>query len=219
MEKPPENGILLTADESLTIIDGPMYEKKHLTKVIRNLLDKIDPETNPWTRREPVFHSRVDINLDRDEAEIRKYMTSLGKESFADKYPQLAKEWHPTKNGSLTPDKVKPRSNISVWWTCPTCGHDYYTTVGHRVEGTGCPRCGVKKSARSKQKKIIMIDPNTKNTIREFDSITDASKELGINASNISMVCKGQRKKAGGYIWRNQIGEEMASSIKDSMKE
>ena len=153
MEKPPENGILLTADESLTIIDGPMYEKKHLTKVIRNLLDKIDPETNPWTRREPVFHSRVDINLDRDEAEIRKYMTSLGKESFADKYPQLAKEWHPTKNGSLTPDKVKPRSNISVWWTCPTCGHDYYTTVGHRVEGTGCPRCGVKKVLGANRKK------------------------------------------------------------------
>ena len=81
------------------------------------------------------------------------------------------------------------------------------------------PEMWSKKSARSKQKKIIMIDPNTKNTIREFDSITDASKELGINASNISMVCKGKRKKAGGYIWRYQIGEEMASSIKDSMKE
>lgn len=44
MEKPPEGGNLATADESLTIMDGPMYDKKHLVKAIRLLLDKIDPE-------------------------------------------------------------------------------------------------------------------------------------------------------------------------------
>src|SRR6266567_1070603 len=32
--------------------------------------------------------------------------------------PDLAAEWHPTRNGALTPDKVKPRSNLEVWWRC-----------------------------------------------------------------------------------------------------
>ena len=202
MEKPPENGILLTADESLTIMDGPMYEKKHLAKAIRFLLDKIDPESNPWTRRKPIFHSRVDINLDRDEAEIRRYMTKMKKGSFAEQFPELAKEWHPTMNGDLTPDKVKPHSDISVWWTCPTCGNDYFTTVGHRVDGTGCPKCGIKKSSQSKQKRVVMLDPNTMEELRSFESISEASRVLSINSSNISMVCKGQRKRAGGYAWK-----------------
>src|SRR6266700_3029852 len=33
-------------------------------------------------------------------------------------YPQLAQEWHPTKNGTLTPDQFKPGSNQNVWWQC-----------------------------------------------------------------------------------------------------
>ena len=55
MEKPPQNGILTTADESLTIKGGPMHEKKHLAQTIRFLLDRIDPEANPWTRKKPIL--------------------------------------------------------------------------------------------------------------------------------------------------------------------
>ncbi len=203
MEKPPENGILLTADESLTILDGPMYEKEHLAKAIRFLLDKIDPKSNPWTRRNPLaFHSRVDINLERDESDIRKYMTKMKKGSFAEQYPELAKEWHPIKNGDLTPDKVKSHSDIKVWWVCPTCGLNYYTAVSHRVYGTGCPKCGILKSARSRSKSVSMIDPDTQKEVRTFSSISEAARELKINSSNITMVCKGNRKKAGGYVWK-----------------
>lgn len=201
MEKPPENGILLTADESLSIGDGPLYEKKQLAKVIRFLIDEIDPETNKWTRRKPVFHSKVDIDLERDEAEIRRYMTKVNN-SFAELYPELATQWHPTKNGQMTPDKVKPHSNIRVWWICPECGNEYPASVGHRVSGTGCPKCGIKRNAKLRMKKVVMIDPDSAEEIRMFESISDAAKEMKINPSNISTVCKGERKKAGGYIWK-----------------
>ena len=202
MEKPSEGGILTTADESITIMDGPMHEKKHIAKVIRLLLDKIDPESNPWTRQKPVYHSSTDINLDRDEAEIRSYMTKVKNGSFAEQHPALAEEWHPTKNGRLSPDKVKPHSDINVWWTCPTCGYEYSATVGHRVSGTGCPKCGFRKSAQAKQKSVIMLDPVSYEELRLFDSISEASQALGINSSNISMVCKGHRNKAGGFSWK-----------------
>ena len=36
--------------------------------------------------------------------------------------------------------------------------------------------------------------------IKEWSSIKDASKE--INTTHITECCKGQRKTAGGYIWR-----------------
>jgi hypothetical protein len=38
--------------------------------------------------------------------------------------------------------------------------------------------------------------------IREWDSATTASRELNINQSNITKVCKGKIKTCGGFIWR-----------------
>ena len=38
--------------------------------------------------------------------------------SLADRNPELAKEWHPIKNGDLTPAQVTPGSGKKVWWIC-----------------------------------------------------------------------------------------------------
>lgn len=199
---------LFTADEFLSI-EGNMYEQNQLQQVIRLLLDKIDPESNMWTRRNPLaFHSKVDINLYRDGNKIRSYMTKLKTGSFAEKYPDLAKEWHPMKNEDVSPNKVKPHSDIVIWWTCPDCGNEYKASIGHRVDGTGCPKCGIIKSALKRSKQVVMVNPATQEE-KIFTSISEASRVLGINSSNISMVCKGQRPKAGGYIWK-YLDEEQA---------
>ena len=54
--------------------------------------------------------------------------------------PELAKEWHPTKNGILTPYQVSRRSGRKVWWLCPV-GHEYQCTVDNRGGGKNCPVC------------------------------------------------------------------------------
>jgi len=192
-----------TADECLGI-DGNMYEHNQLEKVIRYLLDKIDPETNFWTRNNPLaFHSPVDINIKRDEMEIRSYMTAIKNGSFGELFPEIAKEWHPIKNKDLSPHDVFPHSDISVYWVCPTCQNEYRTTIGHRVSGTGCPKCGIKKSASAKSKRVQMIDVDTHKIVKIFPSISEASRMTGISSGNISSVCRGDgRKQAGGYIWR-----------------
>ena len=56
-------------------------------------------------------------------------------------YPELAKEWHPTKNGDLTPDKVFPKSIVKRWWLCPECEHEWSAIVRNRADGKGCPKC------------------------------------------------------------------------------
>lgn len=33
-------------------------------------------------------------------------------------YPEIAQEWHPTKNGDLSPGEVAPHSNQYAWWKC-----------------------------------------------------------------------------------------------------
>lgn len=55
--------------------------------------------------------------------------------------PTLAEEWHPVKNGSLTPMDVTPGSGKKVWWLCSRRGHEWRETVNHRSHGRDCPYC------------------------------------------------------------------------------
>ena len=60
-------------------------------------------------------------------------------------YPAVAAEWHPTKNGSLTPDDVSYASNKKVWWICKEGDdHEWKATVNHRTSGRGCRYCAGK---------------------------------------------------------------------------
>ena len=55
--------------------------------------------------------------------------------------PKLAAEWHPTKNGDLTPFDVAPRGNQKVWWLCPRCRYEWAAIISNRGRGVGCPAC------------------------------------------------------------------------------
>ena len=55
-------------------------------------------------------------------------------------FPDLAKEWHPTKNLPLTPGDVVPGSHRVVWWQCEK-GHEWMARVNARTAGCGCPVC------------------------------------------------------------------------------
>lgn len=54
--------------------------------------------------------------------------------------PKLVREWNYEKNGSLTPDKITASSSRKIWWKC-ALGHEWKTSVNHRNDGSGCPRC------------------------------------------------------------------------------
>jgi len=57
-------------------------------------------------------------------------------------FPEISKEWHPTKNGKLKPEDFTFGSGEKVWWLCPK-GHSYDATIGNRTskKGSGCPHC------------------------------------------------------------------------------
>ena len=63
-----------------------------------------------------------------------------GETDLASQYPDLAKEWHPTRNLPLTPEQVRPGSHRRVWWICGK-GHIWQAQIKSRTEGTGCPVC------------------------------------------------------------------------------
>lgn len=54
--------------------------------------------------------------------------------------PNLARQWHPEKNGSLTPFDVPPSGSKKIWWRCNK-GHEWLATINSRDRGNGCPYC------------------------------------------------------------------------------
>jgi hypothetical protein len=57
-------------------------------------------------------------------------------------FPEISKEWHPTKNRELKPDEFSYGSNKKIWWLCPK-GHSYDSVIKSRTgkQKTGCPDC------------------------------------------------------------------------------
>src|SRR5215471_19310893 len=61
-------------------------------------------------------------------------------------HPELAAEWHPTKNGDLAPGDVTPGSGRKVWWRCRIDqSHEWDAFVYSRTHGNGCPYCAGQK--------------------------------------------------------------------------
>lgn len=65
--------------------------------------------------------------------------------SLAALAPRVAREWHPSRNGALTPADVTTGARASVWWRCAR-GHVWRAMVRNRGrKETGCPKCDLSR--------------------------------------------------------------------------
>lgn len=116
----------------------------------------------------------------------------IGFNDLATTNPEMAKEWHPTKNGELKPTEVTAGGRIRVWWMC-SAGHEWQSYIYSRVgKNSGCAICSgcAKKAVRN-------IDTN-----EAFKSLADAAKSCGLKQGDtISLCCQGKQSTAAGYHW------------------
>jgi len=64
---------------------------------------------------------------------------------LATKFPKIANEWHPTKNGDLTPYDVTCGCDKEIWWQCNR-GHEWNVAINtrintSRINNNSCPYC------------------------------------------------------------------------------
>jgi hypothetical protein len=83
---------------------------------------------------------------------------------LATKNPELAKEWHSTKNGNFTPYDVVAGSNKKVWWKCSTCYHEWNADVSSRNLGNNCPKCNFSKG--EKKIEFLLAQNNLKYIVQ-----------------------------------------------------
>ena len=185
-----------------TMFADPTGNNKTLQDIILRLMEAIDPKQSFWTRQALLPVPSISVDIERDRFKIIGSL--VGKENWSEEYPHLQKEWNEEKNEGITLNMFSPGSDEKVWWRCSECGNEWKTTINHRVTGTGCPKC-YRKSTRGKghylARKIYQYT-KTGEFVKEWDCISDVSRELSINGSNITMCAKGERHSAGGFVWK-----------------
>lgn len=71
--------------------------------------------------------------------------------------PELAKEFHPTKNPDIDVMTIAVSSGKKIWWKC-SHGHEWKARVAHRKQGTGCPDCP--KGKVTEENKLANLFPD-----------------------------------------------------------
>ncbi len=69
---------------------------------------------------------------------------------LATTHPEIAKQWHPIKNGNLTPYGVTAGSHKKVWWKCEK-GHEWKSYINNRTNKylfRGCLVCNESKGEK-----------------------------------------------------------------------
>lgn len=89
----------------------------------------------------PKGHSYKATPNNRYRGKSRCKICYKEEKSLENMRPNLAKEWHPTKNGKLTPKDVTFGKHDKVWWLCLECGHEWQASIVNRAKGRGCPKC------------------------------------------------------------------------------
>jgi len=116
---------------------------------------------------------------------------------LAIKNPQLASEWHPTKNGDLTPYDVTWCSGKSVWWLCSK-GHEWDIIIANRTNGNNCPYCSGRYA--SKEYNLLLVNPEL---CKEWDYNKNNKKPEEYTPNSISKVYWKCNKC--GWEWKAKI--------------
>lgn len=120
--------------------------------------------------------------------------------------PELVKEWHPTKNESLTPSEVTTSTTKAVWWRCKE-GHEWESQVAPRLkegEPSECPKCkeinlfktsslyAVVKSGHADEKLLIEWNREKNGDLTPKTILSGSSKK-------ISWICEH------GHEWKSSL--------------
>lgn len=87
-------------------------------------------------------------------------------------HPDIAVQWHPTKNGNLKPTQFSYGNAKKVWWICPI-GHEYQSTILNRTRKKGngncCPICDARRhTSFAEQAVFFYVRKYYPNTINRY---------------------------------------------------
>lgn len=115
-------------------------------------------------------------------------------------YPEVAFEFHPTKNNGLKPEEVWPQSNDIFWWLCKNePDHEWSAAAYNRTHnGTKCPFCT--KTRVTKEHNLEYLYPAL---AAQYDE--QKNKKLARECHPVSQKFAHWKCDNCGYKWKARI--------------
>lgn len=87
------------------------------------------------------WEARIVVRCQSEVAgSIPRNRVIAGENDLKTRYPAIAAQWHPTKNGDSLPEQFLPGSDAKIWWLCEK-GHEYPCKISARTRGRCCTIC------------------------------------------------------------------------------
>lgn len=104
----------------------------------------------------------------------RRARLRANRSSLAATHPDIAAQWHPSRNNGKDPNDYSSGSNETVWWLCTSpAAHWYQQRIDRKVAGYGCSIC-------SRRKLVIRINDLATTDpllVTEFHPYLNGSKQ------------------------------------------
>lgn len=126
-----------------------------------------------------------------------------GVNDLESRFPELVKEWHPTKN-TKSPRDVFPGTRERAWWVCSICDREWNSMIKTRTgKGSGCRNCAnrIRGSKGHTYPRWLEKEYSTKNRLSLSD-YTSGSRE------RVWWECNK------GHVWQAAIGDRVAKSTR-----
>ncbi|MBL8718032.1 MAG: zinc-ribbon domain-containing protein [Myxococcales bacterium] len=125
--------------------------------------------------------------------------------NLATLYPELAKQWHSTRNGRLRPDQVVAGSTRRVWWRCARAkDHVWEASLHDRTAGgTGCPYCA--NVVVSSTNSVATLAPALVAEWDEERNGVPASEALGVTKAKAWWRCAVDPRHRFAATVRNRV--------------
>lgn len=160
-------------------------------------LDNIRFELGKRTYKAPPKIGKISIDMpvsitQRFGTSIKiKFIESIAEHcawvSLLKSHPEIAAEWHPTKNNSLKPNDIIAGSAKLIWWECKEdANHIWESKCYSRTTlNSGCPYCTNKKVDQSNC--LSKTDP-------QLITMWHPSKNIGLTPNDVT-------RKSGKLVW------------------
>ncbi len=127
--------------------------------------------------------------------------------NLAAERPDLAAEWHPTKNGDRSARDVLPASGFKAWWRCSVdASHEWQSTCSNRsLGGAGCPEC-----RRARRGSFAAKHP-------ELAASWHPTRNRGLRPTDVpstsAQVVWWRCPDVPGHAWRTQVRSRVISGL------
>jgi len=122
------------------------------------------------TNKDHVWLEKINVRTKRKSTECK--ICEVEANSLQTNYPDIAAEWHPTRNGSLTPKDVSQAAGQKIWWQClVNPEHVWRADVRNRtLNKSNCNQCSIEKTSIHLRNPGQVIDSRDVNTYHIFTS-------------------------------------------------